>query len=83
MGSGDLCNCLASFGQVLRFQQAIDHHMQKDGFGLTLDSKGLSWFQTLETNDCSKLLAHKKNIIAPFLKMGIKHTFVAQIYAFA
>ena len=43
-GSGDPYDHLASFKQVVRAEQIIDHHTQVEGFGLTLESKALSWF---------------------------------------
>lgn len=39
---------VASFRQVLRAERVFDSHTQIEGFGLTLEGKALSWFQTLE-----------------------------------
>ena len=53
-----------------------------EGFGLTLESKALSWFQTLEPHAYKDFAALERDSIAAFSKMGIKHNVVAQIYAF-
>ena len=53
-----------------------------EGFGLTLESKALSWFQTLEPHAYGDFVALEKDFIAAFLKMVIKHNVVAQIYSF-
>ena len=45
-----------------------------EGFGLTLESKALSWFQTLEPDTYSDFLALEKNFIAAFSKMGVSGT---------
>ena len=52
-GLGDPYDHLASFKQVVRAKQIIDPHTQVEGFGLTLESKALSWFQTLELDTYS------------------------------
>ena len=48
-GSGDFYDHLASFRQVVRAEEVSDPHVLKEGFGLTLEGKELSWFQTLDT----------------------------------
>ena len=53
-----------------------------EGFGLTLESKALSWFQTLEPSAYDDFAMLEKDFIAAFSKMGIKHNVVAQIYNF-
>ena len=82
-GSGDSYDSLATFKQVVRAKQIIDHHTQVEGFGLTLESKALSWFQTLELHAYEDFAALEKYFIAAFSKMGIKHNVVAQIYFFS
>ena len=47
-GSADPYDHLATFRQVVRAKQITDLHTQVEGFGLTLEGKALSWFQTLE-----------------------------------
>ena len=66
----------------MRAEQITDHHTQVEGFGLTLESKALSWFQTLEPYAYADFAALERDFIAAFSKMGIKHNVVAQIYAF-
>ena len=43
-GSGDPYDYLASFRQVVRAKEVTDLHVLKEGFGLTLEGKALSWF---------------------------------------
>ena len=47
-GSGDPYDHLASVLQVVRDEEVTDLHVLKEGFGLTLEGKALSWFQTLD-----------------------------------
>ena len=54
-----------------------------EGFGITLESKSLSWSQTLELDTYSDFLDLKKEFITTFSNMGIKHNVVAQICSFA
>ena len=60
----------------------VDFHTQYEGFGLTLEGKALSWFQTLEPERYSKFEQVEEGFIMAFSKMGIKHNTVAQIYNF-
>ena len=57
----------------MRAEQITDHHTQMEGFGLTLESKALSWFQTLEPHAYEDFAALERDFIAAFSKMGIKH----------
>ena len=41
-GVGDPYNHLASFRQVVRAEEVTDLHVLKEGFGITLEGKGLS-----------------------------------------
>ena len=81
-GLGDPYNHLASFKQVARVEQITDLHTQFQGFGLTLEGKTLSWFQTLELDSFMEFEALEKGFILEFPKMGIKHNVVALIYGF-
>lgn len=47
-GSGDPYDHVAAFRQDVHAERVKDTHTQIEGFGLTLESKALSWFQTLE-----------------------------------
>ena len=53
-----------------------------EGSSLTLESKALSWFQTIEPHAYADFVALERDFIVAFSKMGIKHNVVAQIYAF-
>ena len=81
-GSADPYDHLATFRQVVRAEQITDLHTQVEGFGLTLEGKALSWFQTLEPDTFREFEALENDFIAAFSKMGIKHNVVAQIYGF-
>ena len=81
-GSGDPHNHMANFRQVLRGEQIHDWHTQFEGFGMTLDSIALTWFQTIEPGQYHNLETMEKDFIKAFSKMGIKHNTVALIYNF-
>ena len=61
-------------------KQVRDTHTQIEGFGLTLESKALTWVQTLGL-ESKVLLEWLEDFIAAFSKMGIKHNAVAQIFS--
>ena len=73
-GSGDPYDHLASFRQVVRAEEVSDPHVLKEGFGLTLEGKALSWFQTLDTSTYSSFDFLEKDFIGAFTKTGIKHS---------
>ena len=45
-GFGDPYDHVAAFWQAIHAKDVKDIHTQIKGFGLTLESKALSWFQT-------------------------------------
>ena len=49
---------------------------------MTLEGKALSWFQTLDPGMYVRFEQVEEGFITAFLKMGIKHNTVAQIYNF-
>ena len=59
-----------------------DMHTQIEGFKLTLESKALTWFQTLEPISKTSFDRLEKDFIGSFSKMGLKHNVVALIYSF-
>ena len=65
---------LALFKQVARAEEVLDLHVLKEGFGLTLEGKALSWFQTLDIGTYHSLESLEKNFIGAFTKIGIKHS---------
>ena len=81
-GSGDPYDHLASFRQVLRAKEVSDLHVLKEGFGLTLEGKALSWFQTLDTSTYSSFDSLEKDFIGAFTKTGIKHSVSTLIINF-
>ena len=54
--------------------------IQLKEFGLTLEGKALSWFQTLEASSFRDFSALKSDFIFAFSKMGIKHNVVVLTY---
>ena len=81
-GRSDPHDHMAAYKQVVHAEQVTDTHTQIEGFGLTLESKALTWFQTLGPK--SKILLNRleEDFIAAFSKIGIKHNAVAQIFSF-
>ena len=81
-GSGDPFDHVAAFKQAVHAEQVSDTHTQVEGFGLTLESKALTWFQTLEPISKTSFERLEKDFIGSFSKMGLKHNVVALIYSF-
>ena len=81
-GSGDPYDHIASFRQVVHAEQVTDTHTKIEGFGLTLEGKALSWFQTLDPSMKETQESLEEDFVAAFLKMGIKHNVVAKIHSF-
>ena len=81
-GSGDPYDHIASFRQVVHAEQVTDTHTKIEGFGLTLEGKALSWFQTLDLSMKDTQESLEEDFVAAFLKMGIKHNVVAKIHSF-
>ena len=73
---------VTAFRQAIHAEQVRDTHTQIECFGLTLESKALTWFQTLEPESKVSLTCLEKDFVVAFLKMGIKHNTVALIYSF-
>ena len=73
-GFGDPYDHLSSFRQVVRAEKVSDLHVLKEGFGLTLEGKALSWFQTLDTGTYFSFESLEKDFIGAFTKTGIKHS---------
>ena len=55
----------------MRAEEVSDLHVLKEGFGLTLEGKALSWFQTLDTSTYSSFESLEKDFIGAFTKTGI------------
>ncbi|MFW8114824.1 hypothetical protein ACOIDR_28460, partial [Klebsiella pneumoniae] len=73
-GSGDPYDHLATFNQVVKAEEVTDIHVLKEGFGLTLSGKALSWFQTLDTSIYEDLESLEAEFVEAFTKTGIKHS---------
>ena len=81
-GLGDPYDHLASFRHVVRVEKVANLHVLKEGFGLTLEGKALSWFQALDRRTYYSFEALEKNFIGYFTKTGIKHSVSALITKF-
>lgn len=81
-GSRDSYDHITSFRQVVYVEQVTDTHTKVEGFGLTLEGKALSWFQTLERSVKETQDSLEEDFIAAFSKMGVKLTFVSKIHSF-
>ena len=71
-GTSDPHDHVAAFRQAVHAEQVRDVHMQVEGFGLTLESKALTWFQALEPQCKISMAVLEKDFIASFSKMGVK-----------
>ena len=81
-GNGDPHNHVPAYKQAVHLEQVQDTHTQIDDFGLTLESKALTWFQTLGPKSKVSLERQEKDFIATFSKIGIKRNTIAQIFLF-
>ncbi len=81
-GSGDPYDHVARFRQVLYAEEVEDMHTMVQGFGLTLEGKALSWFQSLGNS----VLYDFEVLVGAFIKentkTGIKHNTLTQILDF-
>ena len=59
---------------MARAEQVLDLYVLKEGFGLTLEGKALSWFQTLDIGTYHSFESLEKDFIGAFTKIGIKHS---------
>ena len=78
-GLGDPYDHVAAFWQYFHPKEARNTHLQVKGFGPTLESKALSWFQTLDEDYKVSLECLEKDFLDAFSKMGIKGNMVGQI----
>lgn len=62
-----------SVRQVIRTKESHIFASIKEGFGLTLEGKVLSWFQVLVTGAYYIFKTLERDFIRAFIKTGIKH----------
>ena len=72
-GSNDPHDHVAAYRQAIHVEKVRDVHTQVEGFGLTLESKALTWFQALEPQFKTSMAVLEEDFIASFSKMGVKH----------
>lgn len=66
----------------MRAKEVTDLHVLKEGFGLTLSGKALSWFETLNTSVYNDLVSLEIDLIKAFTKIEIKHSVSQLILKF-
>ena len=81
-GSVDPFDHIVAFKQAMQAEQVLDAHTKVEGIGLNLESKALTWFQTLEPISKTLLERLEKDFIGSFSKIGLKHNAVALIFFF-
>ena len=63
-------------------EQVNNLHTKVEGFGLTLEGRVLSWFQTLDSSNYPSYEALEKDSIVAFSKTRLKHDVLLQIHGF-
>lgn len=58
---------------MARAEEVLGLHVLKEGFGLTMEGKALSWFQTLDIGSYHSFEALEREFITDFIRTGIKH----------
>ncbi|MCO5560573.1 hypothetical protein L7F22_014188 [Adiantum nelumboides] len=81
-GTGDPYDHLAIFEQTARPEHVTDLHTLVEGFGLTLEGRALTWFQSLNTSKYQSFSALRKDFIAAFSKTGLKNDALSLVYGF-
>ena len=81
-GSGDPYDHVAQYRQLIFAEGVTDIHTMVQGFGLTMEGRALSWFQTLKPSVLYDFEALIKRFIEAYSKIGIKHNTVMQILSF-
>ena len=73
---------MAQYRQLLYAEGVTDVHTMVQGFGLTIEGRALSWFQTLKPSVLYDFETLLKRFIEAYSKIGIKHNTVTQILSF-
>ena len=81
-GSGDPHDHVAQYRQLVFAEGVTDIHTMVQGFGLTMEGRALSWFQTLKPSVLYDFETLIKRFIEAYSKIGIKHNTVTQILSF-
>ena len=81
-GTGDPYRHLASFQQMARAKKVHDLHTLVEGFGLTMEGRALTWFQTQKTANFSSFAQLAKDFVREHTKSGLKHDVLSQIHRF-
>ena len=81
-GDGDPYDHVARFRQVLYAEEVDDEHTMVQGFGLTLEQKALSWFQSLSNAILCDFEILIDALIKKNTKTRIKHNMLTQILDF-
>ncbi|MCO5553329.1 hypothetical protein L7F22_006850 [Adiantum nelumboides] len=81
-GMGDPYDHLAIFKQTTRAEHVTDLHTLVEGFGLTLEGRALTWFQSLNTSKYQSFSALRMDFKAAFSKTGSKNDALSLVYGF-
>ena len=79
-GMGDPYHHLANFHQMARAKKFHDLHTLVKGFGLTMEGKALTWFQTQKLAKFSFFTQLAKEFVREHAKSGLKHDVLSQIH---
>ena len=81
-GTSDPYDHLANFQQMARAKKVHDLHTLVEGFGLTMEGKALTWFQTQKMAKFSSFTQLAKEFVREHTKSGLKHDVLSQIHQF-
>ena len=70
---GDPYDHLADFQKMDRAKKVHDLHTLVEGFGLTMEEKALTWFQTQKMAKFSSFTQLAKKFVREHTKSGLKH----------
>ena len=67
---------------MVRVEKFHDLHTLVEGFGLTMERKALTWFQTQNITKFSSFTQLAKEFVREHTKRGLKHDVLSQIHQF-
>ena len=67
---------------MTRAEKVHDLHTLVEGFGLTMEGKALTWFQTQKMAKFSSFTQLAKEFVREHTKSGLKHDVLSQIHQF-
>ena len=67
---------------MARAKKVHDLHTLVEGFGLTMEGKALTWFQTQKMENFSSFTQLAKEFVREHTKSGLRHNMLSQIHQF-